>query len=131
MAVQLSDGKQNSSVCLLLDQLKAAAPDHSSYSFLSFLPELYGDAATDRCMIQATDAFVHAYFAKETDGAHSKNPKGIYCTALQATNLMLSAPGKAATDVAIATVWLLAIYEASFTSRRLLICNQLTEYIRC
>ncbi len=119
MSLQMSYSKQNPSVCLLLHRFAAALPDGSSYGFLTFLPELYGNAATDRCMIQATEAFTHAYLAKDAYRTYSKSSKRLYCTALKSTNLMLSSPGKAATDVAIATVWLLGLYEVGFTARRL------------
>lgn len=132
---QMPDGKQNPSVCLLLHRFAAALPDGLSYGFLTFLPELYGDAATDRCMVQAAEAFAHAYLAKDACGTRSKSPQWLYCAALQATKLALSSPGKATTDVSIATVWLLGTYEASFTITARLVesalCSRLTDHIRC
>lgn len=82
MALQLSDSKQNPSVSLLLDRFAAALPDGPSYGFLTFLPELYGDTATNRCMIQATEAFAHAYLVKDAYGTPSKRSKWLYGTAL-------------------------------------------------
>lgn len=115
MVSQMPHTKRNPSVCLLLHHFAATLPGGTSYGFLTFLPQLYSDPSTDECMVLAAEAFAHMYLAKNVYETEPKHPTWLYCTALQATNVALSSPHKAATDIAIATVWLLGMYEASST----------------
>jgi len=113
LVLELSETKQNVSVCLLLDRFSAVLLDGPALGFLSCLPGLYADVPPDHCIVQATEALAYAHLAQEPRGRPSERSKWMYATALKSTNMALSSPRTAADDTTIAAVLFLAIYEVS------------------
>ena len=111
------------SVCLLLNRFSAVLPDGPTLGFLACLPSIYAGAAPDHCVMQATEALVHAHIARDPRGRPSPRSRMLYGTALKSTNLALSSPGLAADDATVAAVLLLGIYEASRRRNARCVCE--------